>query len=281
MFKLIILLFSLVVLKADGLTFVVANDSPYHTDNQLTSACEIRYLPNKDWSFHAGMDMYTPRNKKTASPVLGQHPYNTWVYFGAAYQKEIKSIPILSSIKFDLGGRGPHVQGGKVQEEIHSFTGGAKVNGWDSETPNEFGYLGTSVLEYAILEPFPSLERYLQISLFSDIKLGSIIENYSAGMSMTLGYNVPNYHTLHVMPGIEAFYLFGSIQSINVKKNRFLDGNDIYNVEKVHHIKRYDIGVNMDFKKFRMRMIAVTQGRTFITQKNIHRYAILEFGFAF
>jgi len=282
MFKLITSLSALIIaLQADGLTFVVSNDAPYGTDSQLTSACEVRYLPSETWSFHAGIDMYTPRNTKTTTPPPGQHPYNSWVYFGAAHQNEIKALPVLTTLKLDVGARGPHAQGSKVQREVHNLIGAKKINGWESETPNEFGYLSTALVEYAVLEPFPELERYLQVSIFGNAKLGSIEENYSAGVSMTLGLNVPNYHTLHVMPGTEAYYFYAAVESISVKKNRFLDGNDVYNVEKNAHVKRYDLGLHLDFKDIRVRLIATTQSKTFKTQKDRHRYATIEVGFAF
>ena len=269
-------------LEAKGLALIVANDEVFNTDEQLSAGFEIRYCHNPYWAFHTGLDVYTPKNKTTKEPLPGERPYNSWMYFGGSYQNELKSLPLLFTLNLDLGVRGPKAKGEELQNGAHKFFDANKVNGWDSETEHEYGALSSAIFEFGLLTSLDtSIQKHMQLSLIAEANVGTIVESYSSGINMLIGIHTPKYYTSRVTPRKSALYLLAKIQTIHVNKNNFLDGNSGYNVKKTDHIKRYDIGINVDIDFYRIRLMATTMSREFTTQYKEHRYATLELGFTF
>lgn len=276
--KLIILIFfTFVSLSAEGLSIQILNDTFYNTDEQRTGGFKVLYQTSDEWSFHIGQDIYTPNDKTTLTPIVGQRPYNAWLYMGMTYQIEAEDFDSLFSFKFDVGSRGPRALGEDVQNNLHDLINVPKALGWDSQTKNEYGNVFTFTVEKSLLDILIDSRRELtHLSAYASTEAGTIWRTYTAGVSAAFGYNTPYYNTQINFPEKDTFYLFGNLQLTYVDENRLLEGNSNYNVIKEKNIKRYDVGLNWDTDSVRFRITLTTMGKEFTTQKESHRFGVLE-----
>jgi len=249
----------------------------YNTDEQLTGAAKLLYQPNDNWSFHMGQDIYTPKTKTTLTPIVGERPYNAWLYAGLTYQEEADTIDTLFSLTLDLGTRGPRALGEEVQNGIHKAGGFPIVEGWGSQTKDEYGNIFTFTMEKSLANILiDSRKELTHLSAYLKTQNGTLLNTYSVGISTAFGYNTPYYNTEIAFPEDNTFYLFGNFQLIFVDENRFLEGNTGYNVIRERYLRRYDIGVNWDIKNVRLRLTATTMSQEFTTQSKNHRFGVVE-----
>jgi len=279
---LLLLLFFVPLLHAEGISVQLLNDLVYDTDEQRTGGFKILYQDNENWSFHLAQDTYTPKEKSTLTPPVGDRPYNAWLFGGITYQYDIEDIDTLLSARFDVGTVGPRALGEDIQNGIHKMVGAVDVQGWDSQTEDRYGNNFTFTLETSLVEIFiDSRKELTHLSAYVSAEAGTIWRSSTVGISMAFGYNTPYYNTLINFPEDKTFYVFGNIQITNVEKNGLLEENSNYNVLKENFIERYDVGINWDIDNFRLRLTATTMSKEFTTQLEGHRFAILELTFGF
>ena len=281
--KSILLIFlTLIFLKAEGISIQLLNDIVYNTDEQRTGGFKVLYQTSDEWSFHAGQDIYTPRDKNTTAPITGQRPYNAWLYAGVTYQHDAVDLDTLFSFKFDLGSRGPRALGKNVQNGLHDLIKVKTAKGWDSQTEDEYGNLFTFMMEHSLVDLLiDSRKELTHLSIYGMTEAGKFWRTYTVGISAAFGYNTPYYNSLINFPEKDTFYVFGDIQVSSVEKNRLLDGNSNYNVEKNDYLRKFEIGLNWDIDQVRFRFRAISMGREFTTQREPNRYGLLEITFSF
>jgi hypothetical protein len=279
---LIFLVLSSTLLWAEGISLKLLNDELYDTDEQLTGAAKILYQENENWSFHIGQDVYTPKTRDTLSPISGERPYNAWLYIGLTYQKEAESLDTLFSFTYDQGTRGPRALGEDVQNGIHKIVGAKEVLGWDSQTANEYGNIFTFSAETSLVSYLlDSRKELTHLSAYIETQNGTLLNTYSAGISVAFGYNTPFYNSEISFPEDDTFYVFGNFQAIFVDENRFLEDNTGYNVIRERYLRKYSIGLNWDIEPLRFRFTATTMSKEFITQSKSHRFGVVEIIYAF
>lgn len=279
---LLLIFFTLLTLYSEGISVQFLNDVFYNTDEQRTGGFKVLYQSSDEWSFHIGQDVYTPHEKETLTPIIGERPYNAWLYMGLGYQVDAESYDTLFSFKFDVGSRGPRALGKNIQNSLHELINSPKVLGWDSQTKNEYGNVFAFTAEHSLLDLLIDSRRELtHISTYISTEAGTIWRTYTAGVSLAFGYNTPYYNSLINFPEKDTFYAFGNLQVTYVDKNNLLDGNSNYNVIREKNIKKYDIGLNWDNDDIRFRFTLTTMSKEFTTQKESHRFGLLEITLAF
>jgi lipid A 3-O-deacylase len=280
--RLLLLVFIIPSLFAEGISISILNDELYDTDEQLTGAIKLLYQENDHWSFHIGQDIYTPKTRDTLSPILGERPYNAWLYAGVTYQQEADSIETLFSFTFDLGTRGERALGEDVQNGVHDIVGATEVLGWESETANEYGNIFTFMAETSLVNYLiDSRKELTHLSGYIKTQNGTLINTYSVGISAAFGYNTPYYNSEISFPEDDTFYIFGDFQVTFVDENRFLEDNVGYNVIRERYLRKYSIGINWDIEPVRLRFTATTMSEEFTTQAKGHRFGVVEIIYAF
>ncbi len=265
------------LLWAQGFSFHYLNDEFYDTDEERTGGWMLLYQYNDNWSFHMGQDIYTPKEKSTLLPVAGDRPYNAWLYAGFTYQKESDAVDMLYTLMFDVGTRGPRALGEEVQNGLHKLVDAHIVQGWDSQTDNEYGNLLTLGVEYSLLEVLLDSRKELShISTHLRVDTGTIWHRYSLGVSLAFGYNTPYYNSLITFPEDDTFYIFSTAWITYVDQDRMLEDNTGYNVVKEDIVKMFEVGVNWDIDNVRLRISGVRTTEEFTTQLTGHQYAWVE-----
>lgn len=269
---------SMTIASAEGLSIQLLNDEIYDTDKDLTGALKILYQQDAKWSYHIGQDIYTPDDKSLSSPANGERPYNAWLYIGTTYQHEASRQKILYSTTLDVGTIGPNALGEEMQNSIHRLLKLNLAQGWGSQTGNRVGFELTGEMEIPLMIYFRQKQddQHIYLSSYFSAQAGTFVENIKAGAILSFGYHPPFYHTLISMPQHDAYYLFGSIEGIYVEKNLLLDGNDIYNVEKMQDLKKIQVGVNWEIPGVRIRAVTTAMSREYVTQKDAHRFFAVE-----
>ena len=279
---LLTLLISFSIIFSQGLSVQILNDAIYETDEELSGGFQLLYQDNKHWSFYLGQKIYTPTNKDIRQPLQGERPYNAWLYTGVIYQQEYEGIEILYTLQGDVGVVGPSAMGEEMQNGLHTLIGVDNALGWESQTEDSIESTLTFSAEYPLIDFFKNGKvRNLHLSTYVYTQAGTLLENYSTGLSMAIGYHVPYYASLINFPSKNAFYLFANLQVTAVEKNRLLDGNSGYNVVSEDYIERYDLGFNWDISNFRVRFTATKMSKEYTTQVVGHNFVRVEFTLGF
>ncbi len=160
MFWLAVFLFSLVVSvypqeKTNDysiFSFRFDNDFVFETDRYFTNGFDFSYasssfenfglnkfiFPNKEgkqrfYSIDLIQEIYTPREKDSTKPVIGDRPFSANLYLTYS-QKFIDKNDVEWNFRFLLGVMGKYAFGEEVQNGIHSLLPtSAKVLGWENQ----------------------------------------------------------------------------------------------------------------------------------------------------
>ena len=79
--------------------------------------------------------IYTPKTHETLTAPKGEHPYAGWL--GLGFSLHARDAQTLHSVEFTVGVVGPHSYAQETQDYIHRLRGIDRLQGWDSQIPNE------------------------------------------------------------------------------------------------------------------------------------------------
>ncbi|MFA5313518.1 MAG: lipid A deacylase LpxR family protein [Methanomassiliicoccales archaeon] len=172
--------------------------------------------------------IYTPEDISAKYPSYFDRPYAGWLYFGCMYMAYDSRNMDLWEI--DAGIMGPHSYAEQVQKQIHRWTGSQIPQGWDTQLDDEIGLDLIYQKKYKV-----RWRDYFDVIPQGTLAWGNIHTYGSCGVSMRLGYNVPNdFGMFRMEPATKlaksnrksfGCYLIGSANGWYVIRNAMLDGN--------------------------------------------------------
>ena len=204
------------------------NDAIFGEDKDYTSGLEFGYKHvNNNVTYYFGQDIYTPKNKKTTTPLIGEHPYGAWLYVGAS--KNYKFDRTNNSFKLKVGTIGSNAKGKAVSNELHKIIGASKENGWDTQVDKSLAYNLNikSIYDQFAIKPFITTNLG---NVFTDIGLGIMVEKK-----------------------INIFLeLYASGERKYIDENIFLEGetksgSSAYSVKKIDYKNIYTIGARTTY----------------------------------
>lgn len=120
---------------------------------------------NTSFSLAINQSLYTPIDKFTATPAIGDHPYAGYLNLGFAIHHRTQDV--LETLGVRVGVSGKYAYGKEAQNGIHSLMGLRLSDGWDTQVGDEI-ILNLSYnlayrysifqSEYFDLDVIPSLE---------------------------------------------------------------------------------------------------------------------------
>ena len=253
------------------------SDRHYSHGTKLLNLCDgapewTDYISNKeDRRFGVGLAqyMYTPSSIKIEELMEDDRPYGGWLYLEALLiSRDDRQLDLIG---IDVGLTGEASMADDTQSFIHESFDNQIPMGWDNQIETE---LGVNIIYQKKIRL-----RYKDIFDFipqAGASLGNIFTYANAGMTMRVGYKLPdNFGTLRMEPTtreyrILAGYLFAGVEGRYVLRNIFLDGNtfeDSHSVHKEEWVGDISVGAGVDVGNFEILYSNTYRGREFKGQK--------------
>lgn len=320
MFKFILLIFISLNLFSKDITlgdevwhlerssFYFENDTYFNTDYDYTAGLKLSYLyhvknPRKNIfdfsplnfggadtyrSFAMVHQMYTPKDIEEAALIENDRPYAGWTYFEIGLHKS--STTHLRTLNLKLGIIGPLSGAEQLQNFTHDTIGSPHINGWDNQINNELGINIKYTHKWRFID---SDNGGFESSLipFTEIELGNVNIQTTAGFSMRIGHNIPKDFGVSSIDiggddGVPSYQenLISNKKdwsySLNmhcagsyVAKDIFLDGNTYTNshsIEKKNIIGYYGFGFSIRYKRFIFDFIQTFNTKKFNSEDRGH-----------
>jgi len=288
--------------------FYFENDMYFNTDYDYTAGIRLSWLyhvknPRKNiydvspFNF-GGSDTYrnfalvhqifTPKNKSSKALQTKDRPYAGWTYFESGIHRS--SASNLHSLNLRVGIVGKYSGAEFFQNALHKLIDAQHVNGWDNQLHNELGinFKYTHKRRF-----FFTKQNKLDLSFipFTEIELGNVSTEMTAGFAVRVGYNIPKdfgvssidvggedgipSHKGHLFSHKQAWsYSFNlNMATSLVARDIFLDGNTFKNSHKVNKeqmIAYGGIGFSLQYKRFVFDFIQTYNTRKFNSEDKGH-----------
>ena len=246
-------------------------------------------------SFSIGQNIYTPEDIRNPELIPDDRPYAGWLYlgFGLAANQGSKRY---DKLELEIGMIGPYSFAEEVQTFWHSLFGLKVPEGWDNQLDNELGV----VLYYEQARRFG--RKKLLFGLESDViphiggSLGNVFTYAAAGLTFRLGTDlVDDFGPPRIRPSLPggvyfryknglSWYVFSGFEGRFVLRNIFLDGNtfsDSHSVDKMNFVGDLQVGVAVQFSRFRFTYTQIYRTKEFEEQDNSDIFGSLSFSYHF
>jgi len=190
-----------------------------------------------------GQSLYTPSDTSVEEPILDDRPYAGWLYGGAIIQRRGVtrglSVPVLETMRIQLGIIGPGAMAGQTQDIIHFELQCNRPKGWHNQLHNEPGL----ALKYQRAWRWRlRRQRGWNADLIPNagMSVGNTDTSLRAGVTARFGWRLPDDFGIQTIdspgitgggrpgfshPGAWGFYGFIGTEGKAVIYTAFLDGN--------------------------------------------------------
>jgi len=221
------------------------NDLIFGVDRDYSTGTEIGIKLGEN-CYSILQDIYTPDQKQTSHPIQGEHPYAGWLAIKALHNYQFYGHP--AYVALSLGTVGKRAKAKEVQRLFHQLIHNDEINGWDSQHPNQYGY----ILEF--------YNRYhtLYLDPFSHLSLGGVRQYWELGIHKSYTSN---------LLGREVAY-WGELSTQYVDKNIFLEEDrNGYKVEKKRFVSTIQLGIRTHLGDYEIAITTQLSSRDYQTQK--------------
>lgn len=237
------------------------NDALFNSDDDYTVGTELSYRSEgSDLTYYFGQDIYTPDNKKTSTPISGEHPYGAFLYIGISGQIHFTDN-LVNNLKLTIGAIGEDAKGKSVSNELHKIIGATEEKGWDTQVYKEVAY---NINIKSLYDPFD-----IGIRPYLTANVGNILTDI--GLGINLHYNITN-----------DLIFYANAQRVYVDKNIFLegkteDGNNAYSVIKYDYKNTYSWGLETSyFTDYIFAFEFIYNSKEYTTQANNNNYNMIK-----
>ncbi len=227
-----------------------------------------------------GQNIFTPEDISRSDLILDDRPYAGWLYLGAGFVTEGGGKrKFMENLEINLGVVGPAALGEQVQSGWHDFINVKEPQGWDNQLHNEPGFILFYERKLPFRPTWENLDEILDLTPSAGFALGNVFTYFAAGLTLRLGYNIPNdYGPPRIRPGLAGsgfftpknrftWYLFAGVEGRAVGRNIFLDGNtfqDSHSVDKNTLVGDLQVGIVVTlFRNFRLGFTNVFRTKEF------------------
>lgn len=249
---------------------------------------------SKRISIALGQNIYTPLNKLSETPVIGEHPYAGWLYGSVGMVSDTGST--LDNAMLTLGVVGPLSFAEESQRAIHNVIHDEHPKGWDNQLKNEPGVVLTYERKWKEFFELSSLGMEADITPHVGVNLGNINTDAAVGSTFRLGFDIPaDYGPPRIrpsLPGSDFFvptedlggYLFTTVGGRAVARNIFLDGNtfaDSPSVDKKNFVGSLQVGAVVTSGDTRLSYTQVFMTKEYDTQLSPAQFGVLTLSYRF
>lgn len=227
-----------------------------------------------------GQNIFTPEDISRSDLILDDRPYAGWLYLGAGFVTEGgEKQKFMENLEISLGVVGPAALGEQVQSEWHDLIKVKEPQGWDNQLDNEPGFILFYERKLPLRPTWEKLNTIIDLTPSAGFALGNVFTYFAAGLTLRLGYNIPNdYGPPRIRPGLAGsgfftpknrftWYLFAGVEGRAVGRNIFLDGNtfqDSHSVDKKILVGDLQVGIVVTlFRNFRMGFTNIFRTKEF------------------
>lgn len=246
-------------------------------------------------SLSLGQSIYTPEDISDPELIPDDRPYAGWLYlgFGLVANQGSKRY---DKLELEVGMVGPYSFAEEVQTFWHSLFGLQAPEGWDNQLDSELGV----VLYYEQARRLARKTVFL--GLESDFiphiggSLGNVFTYAAAGLTFRLGTDLADdFGPPRIRPSLPGggyfdykkgfnWYVFSGFAGRFVLRNIFLDGNtfsDSHSVDKMSFVGDLQIGVAVQFTRFRITYTQIYRTKEFEEQDSFNVFGSLSFSYQF
>lgn len=298
-----------------SLTLVMENDAFAATDHHYTNGLEVswlsapqagtslastlaRWLPGNEQGqvrvgWQIGQSIFTPADKESRNLVTDERPYAAWLYGGVSIVAVSHSH--IDTVRVLLGTVGPNARGEVLQSAVHKWLNDGESRGWENQVGNQAG--GMLIVERTWRRPVRQGVRLsADIMPHAGVALGNIATYANAGFTVRLGTDLEHdFGPPRIRPGMPGsdyyrpghewgWYLFAGIDGRAIKRNIFLDDNELeplLDIRKRRRVTDLQAGIVLTRGDFRMACTLVHRSEEFDRQREPDRFGSLAFTWIF
>lgn len=246
-------------------------------------------------SVSVGQNIYTSENIGTSQLIAGDRPYAGWTYLGFGLVAN-QGGSRYDNLELDIGIVGPQSFAEDVQKGWHSLFDLPEPRGWDNQLKNELGI--NLYYEQAHRLGRKPLFRGIDYDFIPHFgcSLGNVFTSFSLGGTLRLGTGLEDdFGPPRIRPSLPGsiyfrvkdtldWYVFTGLEGRTVLHNIFLDGNtftDSHKVVKEFLVGDFQIGIALQFHRYRLSYIQVFRTDEYEGQSGADRFGSLNFSFHF
>lgn len=243
-----------------------------------------------------GQSIFTPEDISRSDLILDDRPYAGWLYLGAGFVTEGgEENKFMENLEINLGVVGPGALGEQIQTGWHDLINIKEPQGWDNQLNNEPGFILFYERKWPLRPPQKKLNKIVDLTPSAGFALGNVFTYFATGLTLRLGYNVPNdYGPPRIRPGLAGsgfftpqndftWYIFAGVEGRAVGRNIFLDGNtfqDSHSVDKKILVGDLQVGIVLTlYRNFRMGFTNVFRTKEFNGQPEPDEFGSLNFSY--
>ncbi len=279
----------------------LTSEQPTGFENKLKStvlAAIPKFLIPKTQrlSLILGQNIFTPADITRSDLIVNDRPYAGWLYLGAGFVTEGgEEHKFMENLEINLGVVGPGALGDEVQSEWHDLIGVKKPQGWANQLENEPGFILFYERKWPLRPTSGKLNTIIDLTPSAGFALGNVFTYFATGLTLRLGYNIPNdYGPPRIRPGLAGsgfftpqkqftWYFFAGVEGRAVGRNIFLDGNtfqDSHSVDKNTLVGDLQVGVVVTLNRnFRMGFTNIFRTKEFDDQPRLDEFGSLNFSY--
>lgn len=243
-----------------------------------------------------GQNLFTPEDITRSDLILTDRPYAGWLYLGVGFVTEGgERQKFMENLEINLGVVGPYALGEQVQSEWHDFINVKEPQGWDNQLENEPGFILFYERKWPLRPTWEKLNKIIDLTPSAGFALGNVFTYFATGLTLRLGYNIPNdYGPPRIRPGLAGsgfftpqnrftWYIYAGVEGRVIGRNIFLDGNtyqDSHSVDKKTFVGDLQVGIVVTlFRDFRMGFTNIFRTKEFTGQVEADEFGSINFSY--
>jgi lipid A 3-O-deacylase len=243
-----------------------------------------------------GQSIFTPDDISRSDLILEDRPYAGWLYLGAGFVTEGgERRKFMENLEINIGVVGPAALGRQIQSGWHKFIHVKEPKGWANQLHNEPGFIFFYERKWPFRPPQEKFNKIIDLTPSAGFALGNIFTYFATGLTLRLGYNIPNdYGPPRIRPGLAGsgfftpqnkftWYIFAGVEGRAVGRNIFLDGNtfqDSHSVDKKTLVGDVQVGIVVTlYRNYRMGFTNIFRTKEFNGQPESDEFGSLNFSY--
>ena len=252
-------------------------------------------------TYSIGQNIYTPEDIEEEDLIEDDRPYAGITYGSIGFHNRTQKD--MDTLELYLGIVGPHSYAEECQEAVHALFDDKEPKGWDNQLDNEpvIGIVYShkkKIFESGIGQTFG-----YDCVLNTGGGLGNAMTFYNLGLTLRVGWNMPNdFGNFPIRPA-SAFngafderdprmrpekdfglHLFCSVDGKAVLRDIFLDGNtfsDSHSVDKKPVVADYMTGLGIIMGKVKLSMAYVIRTESFEEQDGSQKFGSINMSISY
>ena len=252
-------------------------------------------------TYSVGQNIYTPEDIEEEDLIEDDRPYAGITYGSIGFHERTQTE--MDTLELYLGLVGPHSYAEQSQQAVHTLFNDKEPEGWNNQLEDEpvIGIVYSH--KKKLVEKGTGKNFGYDCILNTGGGLGNAMIFYDLGLTLRLGWNMPNdFGNFPIRPASafnDAFdardprmrpednvgvHLFFSVNGKAVIRDIFLDGNtfsDSHSVDKKPVVADYVAGIGFIYGRAKLSMAYVFRTESFEEQKDPQKFGSISMSFSY